>query len=1054
MAGIDWAYIAYNIVVAAAAAAVTQALTPTQRLRGPRLDDLKVQTSSYGTYIPEISGSALRVKGDILWFEGNEIQEVAHTETEGGKGGGPSIQTTTYSYLGSFAAAICEGEIVGIRKIWADSVLIYDVSSSANTETLAASLDLYKSLRIYSGTATQDVDSIIEADQADTPAYRGLAYQRVEDLLLEKFGNRIPNMTYEVVNNGSLGAPNVIETLSDSALDSVVWRQQYIDDGVCYWVKSEASLSAGTQITVERKRTTITGGLIKNNNFTITNSGASALGYDTPVINSRKLHFYNSTYNGNNIEWMYDSIKNLSYIVEGKTDTLRNIANSGGQTCSIRAAFEYNSPLVGQIIYGITGGGDGGSEDSSYVLGWDSEGGEAAYEYDVGGAALVSLFANENGVYVLESETLSLLSHDLAALLNSWSSASLANPNRRSIIRLVDNRLGVTFGSSVKAFDLGADGSITLVGSLSGTTEEHQPAEISPGLFYYGLKTIYYIDQIVLTPEPLEDVVVGICERGGISSSDIDASDLTDTVDGYVISRLMTVAEALEPLQVAYHFDIVESEYKLKFIKRGGGSAVSLIENDLAAHEYGQQRPEPLAESRKEERRLPVRIDITHFDRDREYDNGQEYASRLITTSKEVESIDLPIVLSPQSAADIAQTRLYNLWEERYSYDFQLPWKYLYLDPADVIDITLDGTNYNLRIIETNAGKPGIIECKAVGERSDIYTSSAQGVGGPSTTNAVNFVGATNFVFLDIPILRDIDDYSGYYIGGGGYYSGWESATLFASRDGGESYNPITGIITAATIGQATDALGDADFDFIDRVNTVNIRLITPGKTLESVSELSMLNGSNLAAIGADGRWEIIKYQNAALEGDGTYTLSTLVRGYRGTEHNTGNHTSSDDFILLTQSTLQRISSAASTIGASAAYKPVSTGSTVTGTTEYTHTYNGVGLKPYAPTHVRGTRDGSGNLTATWFKRTRLNGEWRDSVDITLGEDSEAYEVDILSGGSPEIIRTITGLSSATASYTAAQQTTDFGGTQSSVTVRIYQISATIGRGYMAEVTL
>ena len=117
---------------------------------------------------------------------------------------------------------------------------------------------------------------------------------------------------------------------------------------------------------------------------------------------------------------------------------------------------------------------------------------------------------------------------------------------------------------------------------------------------------------------------------------------------------------------------------------------------------------------------------------------------------------------------------------------------------------------------------------------------------------------------------------------------------------------------------------------------------------------------------------------------------------------------------------------------------------TLANTTEETFTYTGKKFRPYSPVDIVGNRDGSANLTITWKRRTRVDGEWRDGVDVPLGEESEQYEVDILNGAT--VVRTI-ATTSETASYTAAEQTTDFGATQSSVSVNLYQISATFGRG-------
>ncbi len=100
---------------------------------------------------------------------------------------------------------------------------------------------------------------------------------------------------------------------------------------------------------------------------------------------------------------------------------------------------------------------------------------------------------------------------------------------------------------------------------------------------------------------------------------------------------------------------------------------------------------------------------------------------------------------------------------------------------------------------------------------------------------------------------------------------------------------------------------------------------------------------------------------------------------------------------------------------------------------------------------LRGDGPGSGDLVMTWLRRTRTGGDSWEQTEVPLGEDSEAYEVDIMNGAS--VVRTITA-TSETATYTSAQQTTDWGSPQSSYTVRVYQMSDSYGRGQYGEATL
>ena len=107
------------------------------------------------------------------------------------------------------------------------------------------------------------------------------------------------------------------------------------------------------------------------------------------------------------------------------------------------------------------------------------------------------------------------------------------------------------------------------------------------------------------------------------------------------------------------------------------------------------------------------------------------------------------------------------------------------------------------------------------------------------------------------------------------------------------------------------------------------------------------------------------------------------------------------------------------------------------------HAFTGRGLVPLSPAHVRGTRSGD-DLTVTWLRRTRIGGDSWDSAEVPLGEASERYEIDILDG--PDVVRTLS-TTTPTVTYTAADQTSDFGSPQPSISLRVHQLSTTARRG-------
>ena len=164
---------------------------------GPRLGDLSVQSAAYGQPLPRLYGS-VRIAGNVIWSSG--IRESA--QRSGGGKRGPS--TTSYSYSASFAVALSARPVVGIGRIWADGKPLRD---AAGVYRFPAKV------RMYTGSESQLPDPLIVAAQPDgTPAYRGLAYAVFDDLPLADYGNRIPNLTFEVFADADPIAVDTVAT--------------------------------------------------------------------------------------------------------------------------------------------------------------------------------------------------------------------------------------------------------------------------------------------------------------------------------------------------------------------------------------------------------------------------------------------------------------------------------------------------------------------------------------------------------------------------------------------------------------------------------------------------------------------------------------------------------------------------------------------------------------------------------------------------------------------------------------------------------------------------
>ena len=172
-----------------------------KRREGPRLTELAVQTSSYGTQIPKLFGT-MRVAGTVIW-----ATDLIETRgRSGGAKGQPRVDT--YSYSASFAVALSARAIVGVGRIWADGKLIRGQAGDFKVAT---------GFRVHRGDEDQVADPLIASiEGVDTPACRGIAYAVFEGLALGEFGNRIPSLTFEVVADaGAVSTAAIAGALAD-----------------------------------------------------------------------------------------------------------------------------------------------------------------------------------------------------------------------------------------------------------------------------------------------------------------------------------------------------------------------------------------------------------------------------------------------------------------------------------------------------------------------------------------------------------------------------------------------------------------------------------------------------------------------------------------------------------------------------------------------------------------------------------------------------------------------------------------------------------------------
>jgi hypothetical protein len=1020
---------------------------PKTNVSGPRLNDLRVQSSAWGERIPIVYGS-YRVSGNVIWSAG--IREVVSRTRNRGKGGG-SQTTTTYTYFADFAVAICEGPIIGVKRIWANGKLYYNAGDNANAATLIESQQRSGLFTIYTGTEAQTPSSVIEADKGagNAPAYRGLAYIVFENLPLADYGNALPNLEFEVVTAGaisqsvwtaySIPAPvgNDADSLASNGSRLIVRcgnnpaRIFYSDDQGATWTEiASVGVLTGTPQ------------LYHGNGVWILPSAFSSANIRRSTDNGITWGTVAITGGGTRSHGAYgDGVHVLVGDSSGLNRSTTNGASWTGHTKTARtpADFLYAGDRFVVLTTGVH------VQWSTDGISWTELSGP--------------LTGNKRGAYgngVLVSVLLANTASYMYSLDNglTWTAATLPSAQTWTDIEWGGDRFMIMSGGNGNTI---AYYSFDGINWTATTTAHARSNSIMSYAFPYfvslhtnptGPDGQRYANYNVLSANtiPVASIVADQFARSGLASGEYDTAGLTDSVTGYLVPRVSSARDNIAPLQQAFFFDVVESGAELKLVKRGGSIAATIPDDDLGAHPFGADSPASVSIQRTQEVDLPSRVSVRYANAVGDYLPAVEASRRIVADSRQEEVLELPIALTPNQAAQIAEVTMYNQYIARTRYTFSTAIKYAKYEPTDVLSLPLEFGTARARVIRKEESGPQI-NWEAVGDDALVYQSTAAGGTQQASQTQIILPSLTRTDWLDIPIVRDQDNDASAYIVLSPESSAvpWRGAELFVSPDDAE-FEQIGQAFQVAARGQCSTTLGTFTGGNInDEGNSITV-VLTSG-TLDTVTATQWLNGALTCLIGN----EIVFARVATLTAPNTYALSGLLRGRFGTEQHIGTHGAGERFVRLSTAGTLRPPLSESEIGISYFYRSVSVGRRFDSDASDAYTSTAVGLRPYAVAGVRGGKKHNNHFHIEWFRRGRVDGGWRSNVDVPLTESAESYEVDILNGS--VVVRTFR-VSEPFVDYTSSQQNADFGTTQASISIVIYQMSSAVGRGFPRAATI
>jgi hypothetical protein len=696
-------------------------------VEGPRLSDLRAQSSEYGRPIPIVYGT-VGLQGNVIWA--SDLVEVKTDTTTGGKGG-PTQTTTNYTYFGNFAVAICDGPIDQVLRIWAgpEKRLIYD---SFNLEG--------GQVRIYRGTEDQLPDPMIEQylGVGNVPAYRGTCYAVFENLPLANDGNRIPFLTFEVTTGGKtcgdnytvidgykLYDPPPLHVSTYTGSHAYGRAAQDTTDNMLYYLRVQgttlyldktdpvnkvfgASLAIGDTTTyssptmalntVERTVAILGGSgvnwaMVDLNTFTVTSTGTFA-NPKADVIVSNGAYAYLNMYNvGDADDWGRTGAVFGGYLIDcdgvvAAVSTTQPLTLNGAQVPGVQKQFDVFDPVARRLIslsdscYYDFGTGTLVTTTTAFP-----GGGNAVYDPYVR-----RIFCNSStDILMINPEEITPASIPVECIILSGSLLYSSDPTDVVNLHFSPMIVPVRTPSNYLAFVDGIPG-----GSGLGDVLLFQVGTGGGGM-------------------PLWKIVSDLSDRSGMSSYDV--SELTDIVDGYLIAKQCDVRSAIDALRPAYYFDAVESQGIVKFVKRGGTTVTVIADEDLAATDSTGQAEDPLVTVRKQEVELPRTINVNYMLAATDYEAATKTAKRLVGFSLDETTLEMPLVLSDTKAQEIADVNLHTAWAGRLTYTFSAPRKYSQLEPTDLVLVK----GNLMRLTKVTATPTGVLKCEAISDDSSYY---------------------------------------------------------------------------------------------------------------------------------------------------------------------------------------------------------------------------------------------------------------------------------------------------------------------------------------------
>ncbi len=534
----------------------------------------------------------------------------------------------------------------------------------------------------------------------------------------------------------------------------------------------------------------------------------------------------------------------------------------------------------------------------------------------------------------------------------------------------------------------------------------------------------------------LAAVLDEICTSAGVAGCDV--SQTYGVLRGYSVAEVSTARSTLQPLLLAYPTEVVEREGRVQFRQRTGTLAQILNPSELAVTADLDAR---LETSRGADVETPMRLRISYLEAEGDFAVTTAEAAFPDATSAVISQSELPLVLTAAEATMMAERWMAEARVARDTARFALPRSRLALGAGDIVG--LGGQSYRIDRIEQSDTQ--LIE--AVRVDPNVYEPASVNLPARGWLPYLPPLPVYP-LFLDLPLLTGGEvEHAPHACATA---SPWPGAVALWSALADDDYTLNKLLGQSAVLGVTETVLATAPPGRWDRGAALRVRIETGA--LSSAPESSVLSGGNVAAIG-DGsaaNWEVFQFTTATLVAPKTYDITLRLRGQAGTDAGQTDWPVGSTFVLISPA-LQQIDLQLSARGLERHYRfgPADRGYDHAASVLRVQAFHGIGLRPYPVAHLTAQPQINGDLQLNWIRRTRLDGDNWQSLEVPLAEANETYSLRVMAG--PVLVREAT-VTRPDWTYTAAMQLAD--AAPAAVTIAVAQVSQRFGNGPFRQITV